>query len=442
MQSKSDKYFIGIDVGGTKVYGGLVTPAGTIAAQHKEPTPLKASPRQILDVVDRVVGELLKARALTLRSILGLGIAVPGIVDNMGRVVITPNIDLTGTDLKKILEKKYKVRVAVGNDVNLGVLGEKWLGAGRKAQNIIGIFPGTGVGGGIIVKGDFLTGHQGAAAELGHMCVNPKGPQCTCGNTGCLEAVVGRWAVERDIRDAVKKGSRTIITELVGEKLEQIKSGMLAKALKAKDPLVTRVMARAADTLAGACVTLNHVFNTEVFIFGGGVIEACGDFILPRIERALKKDPFFKDLQTPKVLAAKLGDDAVILGAVAAVRQGADLKALSSAYYPRIKIMPSGKVSINAILIDKPFYLRADGKLKEPEEFVPPHITNDLVEELTKKGPDTLFIAMGKKKRLVFSPKATRYLKKKKITARLLPVRQAIKAYNACEERKAVFFYL
>jgi glucokinase len=259
---------------------------------------------------------------------------------------------------------------------------------------------------------------------------------------GCLEAVVGRWAIERDIRDAVKKGARTIITDLVGEKLAQIKSGTLAKALKAKDPLVTRIMTRSSDTLAGACVTLNHIFNTEVFIFGGGVIEACGDFILPRIERALKKDPFFKNLQTPKVLAAKLGDDAVILGAVAAVRQGADLKAVISAYYPKIKIMPSGKVSVNATLIDKPFYLRADGKLKEPEEFVPPHITNDLVEELTKKGPDTLFIAMGKKKRLVFSSKATRYLKKKRITARLLPVRAAIKAYNACEERKAVFFYL
>lgn len=442
MQTKSEKYFIGIDVGGTKVYGGLVTPAGAIAAQCKEATPLHANPKQIMAVIEKVVNALLKARGVSLKNVLGLGIAVPGIVDNGGRVVVTPNIDLSGTDLRKLFEKKYRMRVAVGNDVNLGVLGEKWLGAGRKAQNIIGIFPGTGVGGGIIVKGDFLTGHQGAAAELGHMCVDPKGPLCTCGNTGCLEAVVGRWAIERDIRAAVRKGSRTIITELVGEKMEQIKSGILVKALKAKDPLVTRIMTRAADTLADACVSLNHVFNTEVFIFGGGVIEACGDFILPRIERALKKDPFFKSLQTPKVLAAKLGDDAVILGAVAAVRQGADLKALSAAYYPKLRIMPSGKVAVNAVLIDKPFYLRADGKLKEPEEFVPPHITSDLVDELTKKGPDTLFIAMGKKKHLVFSPKATRYLKKKRITARLLPVRQAVKAYNACEERKAVFFYL
>ncbi len=442
MQSKSEKYFIGIDVGGTKVYGGLVTPAGTIAAQRKEPTPQKAGPVELLRVIEKIVDELLKVSDMPRKCIIGMGVAVPGVVDNSGKVVVTPNIGLGGVDLKKILEKKYKVRVVVGNDVNFGVMGEKWLGAGRKAQNIVGIFPGTGVGGGVIVKGDFVTGHQGAAAEIGHMCVAPRGPECSCGNKGCLEAIVGRWAIERDIREAVKKGEKTIITDLVGQKLEQIKSGMLARALKAKDPVVMRIMTRAADTLGAACVTLNHIFNPEIFIFGGGVVEACGDFILPRVERALKKDPFFKDLQTPKVMTAKLGDDAAMLGAVAAVRQGTDLRALTASYYPKVKSLPSGKVMVNKTLIDKPFYLRADGKLKEPEEFVPPHITSDLVDELVKKGPDTLFIAMGRNKRLTFSSKAMRLLKKKKIICRKLPAIQAVKAYAACEERKAVFFYL
>lgn len=439
---KSEKYFIGVDVGGTKVYGGLVTPAGAVAAQHKEVTPPKAGPRQVLGVVDKVIRELSKTSGVPLKSVIGLGVAVPGIVDNTGRVVVTPNIGLSGMDLKKALEKKYKIRVAVGNDVNFGVMGEKWLGAGRKAQNIIGIFPGTGVGGGVIVKGDFVTGHQGAAAELGHMCVDPKGPPCTCGNTGCLEAVVGRWAIERDIRAAVKKGQKSIVTELSGEKFTQIKSGIIAKALKAKDPVVTRIVAHAADTLAAACVSLNHVFNTEIFIFGGGLVEACGDFFLPQVERALKKDPFFRDLQVPKVVAAKLGDDAVMLGAVAAVRQGLDLGAIIGAYYPKLRLLASGKVAVNTTLIEKPFYVRADGKLKEPDEFVPPHITSDLVEELTRKGPDALFIAIGKNKRLTFSSKAARYLKKKKITAHILPTAKAVKAYNASEERKAVFFYL
>ena len=142
------------------------------------------------------------------------------------------------------------------------------------------------------------------------------------------------------------------------------------------------------------------------------------------------------------MLVAKLGDDAGMLGAVAAVRQGLDLKAITGAYYPKLRLLASGKVAVNATLIEKPFYVRADGKLKEPDEFVPPHITSDLVEELTKKGPDALFIAVGKNKRLTFSPKAARYLKKKKIAAYILPLARVVKAYNLSEERKAVFFYL
>ncbi len=441
MQSQSEKYFIGIDVGGTKVYGGLVTPSGSIAAQHKEATPPGAGVKEVLGVIEKLVRELLRAKEVPFHAVLGIGVAVPGIVDNDGKVVVTPNIDLGGVDLKKVLEKKYKVRVAVGNDVNFGVMGEKWLGAGARAQNIIGLFPGTGVGGGVIVKGMLVTGRNGAAAELGHICVDPKGPQCTCGNTGCLEAVAGRWAIERDIRAAIKKGAKTIITDLAGPKFRQIKSSTLAKALKAKDPLVTRTMAHAAETLAHACVTLNHVFNAEMFIFGGGVIEACGDFFLPRVESALKKDPFFKRLPVPKVVAAKLGDDAVMLGAVAAARMGIDLKALTASYYPKLRMTSAGRIMAGKVKIEKPLYIRADGKLKEPEEFVPPHITSDLVEELTKKGPDVLFVVLGKHKRLTFSPKALRYLKKKRIAARIIGISSAVKVYNSSDERKALFLY-
>ena len=257
------------------------------------------------------------------------------------------------------------------------------------------------------------------------------------------------YVVRRQIVGPLEDVSDRISTMTTGDYQSQVphlslnnEIGIIAKALKAKDPLMTRIMARAADTLGAACVSLNHVFNTEMFILGGGVIEACGDFILPRIERALKNDPFFKKLQVPLVVAAKLGDDAVMLGAVAAVRQGSALTGAGTPYYPKVRLAPNGKAVVNTTPVDKPLYIRADGKLKEPEEFVPPHLTHDLIDELTKKGPDALFIALGKNKRLVFSAKAARYLKKKHIIARVLPGPAAVKAYNACEERKAVFFYL
>lgn len=435
------RYFIGIDIGGTKIYGGLVTPAGEIIASHKVPTPPKANPKAILSTTDKVIQALLKAAQATQKDLLGIGVAVPGIVDNNGKVVITPNIDLSNTELKKILEKKYRTKIAVGNDVNLGVLGEKWLGAGRKAKNIVGLFPGTGVGGGIIVDGNFIAGSHGAAAELGHILIDPAGPQCTCGNIGCLEAVAGRWAIERDLRAALKKGKRSIISDLAGKDLKQIKSSTLAKALKAKDPLVTKIMSNAAEALGKACVSLNHIFDPEMFLFGGGVVEACGDFILPIIEKTIRKDPFFARLSTPKVVAAKLGDDAVMLGAVAAVRKLACFTGVCDPYYPLVKTTPGGKVSIKGKTHTATFYIRADGKIKEPKDFIPLKLSEEDLEEVCKKGPDVFFIARSRGKRVLITPKALRMLRKKRILPRILPLTQAVKAYSLCGERKAILFY-
>jgi glucokinase len=433
-------FLIGIDIGGTKIYGGLVTPAGEIITTRKVPTPSHANPRNIINTVEMTVKELIDKADISRQAILGIGIAVPGIVDNSGKVIVTPNTNLSGTPLQKALEKKFKTKVAVGNDANLGLLGEKWIGAGHKVQNIVGIFPGTGIGGGVIVNGHFITGKDGAAAELGHITVDTNGPPCSCGNIGCLEAFAGRWAIERDIRAEAKKGRKTMLTQLAGKGLKQIKSGALAEALKARDKLTVRVMTNAAHMLAKGCVSLNHIFNPEMFLFGGGLIEACGDFLLPIIERTIKNDPFFAKLGTPKIARAKLNDDAIMLGAVALIRQKLNLKDNFSAYYPRIVLAAGRKVSIKGKKFSTPFFIRADGKVKEPGEPLDPDLSEKLTEEIFKKAPDVLFIALSRGKKIKFSPKALRFLKKKRILPRALPLAQAIKTYNLSEERRAILF--
>ena len=437
-----NRFFIGIDIGGTKIYGGLVTPCGEILTSQKVPTPPKASPKEILQTTNKVITTLLKNQGTSLKTILGIGVAIPGIIDNDGKIVVTPNINLSHTDLKKILEKKYKTKVSVGNDVNFGVLGEKWLGAGRKSKNIVGIFPGTGVGGGVLIKGEILTGTHGAAAELGHIMIDPSGPLCTCGNTGCLEAIAGRWAIERELRAAIKKGKRSILTDLAGKDLKQIKSSTLAKALKAKDPLVTRVMTTAAIALARACVSLNHIFDPEMFLFGGGVVEACGETLLPIIEKALKQDPFFARLSPPKVVQAKLGDDAVMLGAVAAVRKTAGFTSLTDAYYPLVKLSASGKIMIKGKGARTSFFIRADGKIKESKDYIPLKLSEEELEEICKKGPDILLIAKPRGKQISITPKGLRFLRKKRILPRILPLADAVKTYNHCADRKTALFYL
>ncbi|MBF0486247.1 MAG: ROK family protein [Candidatus Omnitrophica bacterium] len=439
----TNKYFIGIDVGGTKVYGGLVSPSGEILGTKKFATPPHAGVKDIVGIIEKLVKSLTSEFEIPLKNIEGVGVAIPGIVDNDGRVVATPNLKLGNVDLKKILSKKLKTKVGIGNDVNLGVLGERWLGAGRKAQNIVGIFPGTGVGGGVVIKNEFLTGAQGAAAELGHMTVDPNGPECSCGNKGCLEAFVGRWAMERDIRAALKRGEKSIITDLVGEGVPQIKSNALAKALKAKDGLVTRVFGRAVDRLASGCVSLNHVFNPDMFLLGGGVVEACGEHILPKIEAALKKDPFFKKLDVPKVVQSKLGDDAVMLGAVALVFSATDKDRLKKLeYYPSLKCNAVGHVLVKGRVLDTTSYIRADGKLKEPKDILPSALGDDELVDICKKNPELLIIALSKTSRVVVTAKGLAFLKKKKIELRILPLVSAVKAFTAAEERRAILFYL
>ncbi|MFI5345806.1 MAG: ROK family protein [Elusimicrobiota bacterium] len=315
-------FYLGVDVGGTKIAAGLVSPAGKILGWEKTSTPRKASAEDVARVIVRTVRDVIRDAGMKAKRLKGIGIGVPGIVDSAGeKVLVAPNIALAGYPLAAELRRKFDTKVALGNDVNLGVLGERWLGAGAGVDDLVGIFPGTGVGGGVVCGGMPLLGAHGAAAELGHIVLDPKGPLCGCGAHGCLEAYSSRTAVERDIRAGVRAGERTEILTLNGGKLDVIKSKVLARALKRRDPLVTRVMRAAAERLGDGCVSLRHCFDPELFVFGGGLIEACGDFLLPVVRKRLAQDSLFHKVGPCKVVRSRLGDDAVVLGAVALVKR-------------------------------------------------------------------------------------------------------------------------
>jgi len=312
-----NKLYLGIDVGGTKISAGLVTESGKVIWREKIPTPKQSLPSGVIAVITKIIEEAITNN--TKSSIIAIGIGIPGIVKN-NKIVTTPNICLSGCDVAALAYKKFKIKTYLGNDVNLGVLGEQWLGAAKNVKNVIGLFLGTGLGGGIITDGKLLLGHNGAAAELGHMTIELDGPQCTCSNKGCLESFVGRWAIERDIWDAVKRGKKTMITKAVGKSKGPIKSKILAKALKKNDRVTIKVMEKACAVLAKGCVALVHVFDPEMIILGGGVMEACGEFILKRVKNIVVQDKFFKKLKPVKITASRLKDDAVILGAAALAR--------------------------------------------------------------------------------------------------------------------------
>lgn len=313
--------YVGVDVGGTKILAALVEPSGKLLARSRRETPREGPAQRTIDVVEETIEDVLAERAVKPKHLAAIGLAIPGIVDSdRGRVVLTPNLNLTGVRIVAPLEKRFGVPIVLGNDVSLGTLGEQWLGAANGVPSAAGVFWGTGIGGGLIQDGRLIRGSREAAGEVGHIVMEVGGPECGCGNRGCLEALAGRGAIERDIRRAIDEGRETVMTDLLKGK-PVIKSKMLRRALAAGDDLVTGIMTKAAETVGHACVTVRHLLDPDLIVMGGGVIEACGDFAMPIIRRIVSADAMAAGDRKERVVESKLGDDAVVLGAVALARE-------------------------------------------------------------------------------------------------------------------------
>ncbi|MBF0385607.1 MAG: ROK family protein [Candidatus Omnitrophica bacterium] len=314
------KHFIGIDIGGTKILAGLVNEKGEILNHEKTATPCDATAKDIVYLINDLIDDVLYPTKIKLKNISGIGLGVPGLVSLSGKIIRTPNMCLSGFNLVKELKKRLKMKIVIGNDVNMGLMGEHWLGGARNYNNVLSLFVGTGLGAAAIVENRLLLGANGVACEIGHMIVGNDGVLCSCGNKGCLEAYVGRWAIEKAIKKEILTGRHSIVTSMIDQHHKVIKSKILAKGLEKKDPVVTEVMHKAAHYLGLAAISLRHIFDPEAIVFGGGVIEACGKYMLPVIENTLRKDKLFLGIRDCAILPSKLGDDAVVLGSVAAAK--------------------------------------------------------------------------------------------------------------------------
>jgi glucokinase len=370
-----------------------------------------------------------------------------------GRIVICPNMKgLSGLRIGPELAHRFGVPVAIENDVNLGTLGETWLGAAARSASAVGIFIGTGIGGGIVINRKLISGYRGAAGEIGHMQTQIGGPRCGCGAKGCLEAVASRTAIERDIRQAVAKGRRTVLTRLIGKNLSIIKSSMLKWALEEKDPLVTKVMAQAALALGHACVNIRHVIDPETIVLGGGVVEACGWFLLPIIEKVIATDSLPGSREGGHAVASVLGDDAVALGAVALAAQAAGKDPLKHPLenvfrYPFVSDEGSGGLRVADEVFKEDLYIRLDGAAKKRRKLLekikaprPNCLGPEEVLKVCKGNPATLIIGTGRRRRLVLSAIAKQALRKRNISVKILPTRAAVNAWNSATGRKAAIF--
>lgn len=449
-RTSQDKLFAGVDVGGTNVQSTLVTPGGRVLGRERIDTPQEKNPGVVVEAILNTVRDVVSTGGGKMSDLAGVGIAIPGVVDPAaGRIINTANMNLGGIDLGPLATKKLGAPVFLGNDVNLGTLGEKWLGTAMEAESLVGMFVGTGIGGGVIVDGRLVTGAADGGGEIGHMIMSMGGPKCGCGLRGCFESLASRLAIERDIRKAVADGRKSLIADLVdlNKSGERIRSGTLRKALSKGDEVVTEVVDRAAEIMGVACLSIRRVIDPEVFLFGGGVIEACGTHILPIIERIIASDPLASPKPAGRVLESALGDDAVPLGGVALAQQQLGLDPFAKARqvrYPKVSHV-DGHVHVGGKRREA-LLIRADGELIEPEAMAS-KLVSDLgkgrlgdrsVRQLCVGQPKTVFVALPTPEPLRLSDRAQVTLHFHDFALEMLPASQAVTAFSDCRHRKAL----
>ena len=453
-KARKGRLYLGIDVGGTKIQASLVAESGAVLDRQRGPTP-RDGPEQVVAAIERLIESTLKQGAVQSGDLTAIGIAIPGVVDpDRGRVVVTPNMSLTGVAIGSHLESRFRVPVALGNDCNLGTLGEAWLGSARNADSAVAILVGTGIGGGFVRKGKLWRGARESACEVGHIIVQIDGPQCGCGNRGCLEALASRTAIESQLRAAVQAGEKTVLTELLKGDLSVIRSRVLRQALDAEDPLVTRVVRRAAEVLGYACLTVRHLIDPEVIVLGGGVIEASSDFIVPIVENIVGSDQLPGAREGGRVLLSALGDDAVVLGAVAVARTLVGRSPFKKRYtvspsYPTIAGYRFGEVTVGRRSYSRDVYILVDGTVKNRkksiarEEYHTAHTVGPKeLERVCKAGPEVLFVGTGETGAVKLNDDALRYLSQRSIECKPLPTPQVIEAYNKSATRKAAVIHV
>ena len=304
----------GIDIGGTKIMAAVLNHQFEVIGRCKKKSKSKKNGGNTEDRIFGIVDEALEAAGGP--AIKGIGVGSPGPLDpTTGVIIDTPNLGWKNFPLADKLKARYKVPVVVDNDVNVGTYGEWCFGEVKDSKNVVGVFPGTGIGGGIILGGKLLHGFTGAAGEVGHMTLEVDGPFCGCGKRGCLEALASRTAIAKEVAALAAREDAPYVLENCGTDLRKLRSSALARAITAGDTMVEDVIRKAAYYVGIAVGNLINILSPEAVVLGGGLVEAMEDLYLEEVNRGIKDHamPFLRE--GVRVVAAKLGDDAVVLGA-------------------------------------------------------------------------------------------------------------------------------
>jgi glucokinase len=317
-ETRNNRPWVGFDLGGTKMLAAVFSPEFKLLGRRRRKTKGAEGAKAGLERMVETVRDALDEAKLSEAKLGGIGVGCPGNIDlEKGVVVDSANLSWKNLQLRDALEKEFKCPVTVLNDVDAGVYGEYRFGAGKSARCLVGVFPGTGIGGGCVYEGKVLRGKNMSCFEIGHVQVDPNGLTCGCGRVGCLETEASRLAIAAAAAAAAFRGEAPNLLAAAGTDLSNIRSGVLAEAIQAGDTVIKRIVQRAARFIGRAVGDVVNLLLPDIVVLGGGLVEAMPALFLEEVEQAAREraaPPFSK---TFKVAAAKLGDEAVVRGAAA-----------------------------------------------------------------------------------------------------------------------------
>jgi glucokinase len=322
-----EKYIVSVDMGGTKILATVINSSKGIISRLKKPTDIKGGTKTYIKDIAEIVLKVISQSKINKNKIAAVCVGVPGSVNPFTGVIgLAPNLGLKNFKIKSELEKIILYPVLIENDVNLGALGIKNYGVGKSVSNLLAVFVGTGIGGGIIINGKIYRGLNFVAGEIGHMLVKKNGPKCGCGKKGCFEAIASRTAIVNHIISDVKKGKKkSVLSELINTG-ERIKSGALYNAVQSGDKVVSKRIAEACEIIGDVLSSITNLMNFDMIVLGGGLIEALEDYMLPIIKEQFNNHVLTDSAKNLKILSSKLGDDAAIYGGLALANEFLGIK--------------------------------------------------------------------------------------------------------------------
>lgn len=315
-------YWVGFDLGGTKMLASVFDAACQPVARKRKKTRSRDGAPPGLDRVVETIRKALDEAEVRPDQLGGIGVGCPGPLDlDSGVVLEAPNLGWVDAPVRETLEREFGCPTVILNDVDAGVYGEYRFGAGQEAHCLVGVFPGTGIGGGCVYEGRILRGRTSSCMEIGHVQVAPDGPLCGCGQHGCLEAVASRLAISAAAAQAAFRGQAPNLLKAAGTTLSDIRSGTLAAAVTAGDRVVEQIVREAARQVGVAVGGVVHLLGPDVVVLGGGLVEAMPEIYLEAVTEAARGWVLPSLRNSFRIEAAQLGDDAAVMGAAAWARE-------------------------------------------------------------------------------------------------------------------------